>query len=140
MNEKIVVVDDETCILHVLAMKLRNAGYEVFTAHDGEEAMKLCLAEEPDLLITDYQMPYDNGLKLCEQYRRHVGRAIPTILITAREFDLNPQEVAQVGIQEVLAKPFSPREVVRIVQRLLEESAEATDACVKTYTDLEDNV
>jgi DNA-binding response OmpR family regulator len=127
--EKILIVDDEMYILHVLAMKLRNAGYEVHTAGDGEEALKLCLVERPDLVITDFQMPYLNGLELCEAYRREAGRAVPAVLITAREFDIDPEQMASIGVEAIIAKPFSPREVVRTVRRLLEgrEAADGTN-------------
>ena len=68
-GKKILVADDEAHILHVVSMKLRNAGFEVITAVDGEEALELCTAEKPDLLITDYQMPLMTGLELCTLLR-----------------------------------------------------------------------
>ncbi len=119
MSATILVADDEAHILHVVSMKLRNAGLEVITAVDGEEALELCLAEQPDLLITDFQMPYMTGLELCVALREQ-GKEIPAILLTARGFDISPDEVAGTGITAVLAKPFSPREVLAKVQSLLE--------------------
>ena len=74
---KILVVDDEPCILHILALKLRNAGYTVLTAADGEEALELSLSENPHLIIADYQMPYMDGLQLCCELRRRGGRLFP---------------------------------------------------------------
>ncbi len=117
--KRIVIADDEMYILHILAIKLRNAGFQVFTAGDGEEALQLCIAETPDLIITDYQMPYRNGLDVCAAYRQYVRRNVPAMLITAREHDIPPDVVAEVGIEAIIAKPFSPREVVQTVQRLL---------------------
>ncbi len=119
MSKVIVLVDDESCILHVLAMKLRNAGYSVFTAADGEEAVEVCLSEAPDLIITDYQMPCLNGLEFCRKYRETSERKIPAILITAREFDVESDEISGAGVELILSKPFSPREIVELVGRTL---------------------
>jgi len=120
MAGKIVAADDEAHIVHVVSMKLRKAGYEVLTAMDGEEARDLCLAEGPDLLITDYQMPILTGLELCKELRHHEQtRDLPAIMLTARGFDLEPQEMIEAGIAAVLAKPFSPRELLRRVSELL---------------------
>ena len=117
--KKVLVADDEAHILHVVSLKLRNAGFEVITAIDGEEALELCLAEEPDLLITDYQMPYLTGLELCKRLRAE-GMEMPAILLTARGYDIESDEMADAGIASVLAKPFSPRGVLTKVMELLE--------------------
>ena len=128
MGKKILVADDEAHILHVVSMKLGNAGHEVITAVDGDEALELCASEHPDLLITDYQMPYLSGLELCKELRaRPETRDIPAIMLTARGFDIEPAEMAEAGISAVLAKPFSPREVLQKVNELL-TGAEATSA------------
>jgi DNA-binding response OmpR family regulator len=120
MAKKILVADDEAHILHVVSLKLRNAGFEVLTAVDGEEAAELCLSEQPDLLITDYQMPYLTGVDLCRQLRQDPRtKSIPTIMLTARGFDIEPREMAETGIASVLAKPFSPRELLECVNGLL---------------------
>lgn len=120
--KKILIVDDEPCILHILALKLRNSGYVVLTAVDGEEALELSLSEDPDLIIADYQMPYMDGLQLCSEYRRRSGRLVPAMLITARNFDIEDKLVEKSGVAIVLAKPFSPQQVVDIAQDLLSES------------------
>ena len=80
MSKKILVADDEAHILHIVSLKLRNAGYEVITAMDGEEALELCIAESPDLVITDNQMPYLSGLELCRRLRQNdQTRSIPAM-------------------------------------------------------------
>lgn len=119
--KKILIVDDEPYILHILALKLCNAGYTVLTAADGEEAMELALSEDPDLIITDYQMPYMDGLQLCCELQKRGGRSVPAMLITAREFDINDEMADKSGVIVVLAKPFSPQQVVDIAQDLLSE-------------------
>ena len=120
MNRRVLVADDEAYILHVVSMKLKNAGFDVITAVDGEEALELCTSEQPDLLITDYQMPYMSGLELCKQLRsRDETRSIPAVMLTARGFDIEPAEMMEAGIAAVFAKPFSPREVLAAVCDLL---------------------
>ncbi len=102
-------------------MKLTNAGYEVITAVDGEEALELCANEKPDLLITDYQMPLISGLELCKRLRSNEAtRNIPAIMLTARGFDIEREDMVAAGIMAVLAKPFSPREVLAKVNDLLD--------------------
>ncbi len=127
MSKRILVADDEAHILHVVSMKLKNAGYEVLTAVDGEEALEVCLAEKPDLLITDFQMPIMTGLDLCKQLRTHdETKRIPAIMLTARGFDIEPNEMVEAGIAAVLAKPFSPREVLEKVTDLLSAAGTPT--------------
>ncbi|HOF18590.1 MAG TPA: response regulator [Phycisphaerae bacterium] len=129
MKGKILVADDEAHILHVVSMKLRNAGYEVVTAVDGEEALELCGSERPDLIITDYQMPIMTGLEALKQIRQCEGmRDIPAIMLTARGFDIEASEMIAAGIASVLAKPFSPREVLEKVTELLGSDDEGTQA------------
>ena len=118
---KILVADDEAHILHIVSMKLSHAGYEIITAMDGEEALELALAEKPDMIITDYQMPYLTGLELCMRLRENEQTSdIPVLMLTARGFDITEDEMVAAGLRDVLGKPFSPREVLRRVQRLLE--------------------
>jgi len=119
-KRKVLVADDESHIVHVVSMKLSNAGYEVLAAADGEEAMELCAVEKPDLVITDYQMPVMTGLELCRRLSSSPQtRHIPTIMLTARGFDIEPDQMAEAGISTVLAKPFSPRELLSKVNELL---------------------
>ena len=117
---KILVVDDEAHILHVVSMKLRNAGYEVITAEDGEEGLESALQHKPDLIITDYQMPFMTGLELCTKLKEHEAtRSTPALMLTARGFGLAPEYLDKTNIAGVLSKPFSPREILGRVQELV---------------------
>ena len=121
-NEKplILVVDDEAHILHVVRLKLQNAGYEVITAEDGEEGLELALARRPALVITDYQMPVMTGLELCVKLKEDERtRTTPALMLTARGFTLASEYLDQTNIAGVLSKPFSPREVLTRVQDLI---------------------
>jgi two-component system alkaline phosphatase synthesis response regulator PhoP len=121
-GSKVLVADDEAHILAIVSMKLRNAGFDVITAVDGEEAMELVVAERPDLLITDNQMPYLTGLELCRKLRQSgLAPNLPVIMLTARGHDLDRADLAAAGITDVLAKPFSPREVLQKVAQLLSQ-------------------
>lgn len=116
----ILIADDETHILRIVSLKLRNAGYEVITAEDGEQALALVRERRPDLLVTDYQMPYLTGLELCVKLRCDPETAeLPAMLLTARGSSLSGHELARTNIREVMSKPFSPREVLTRVEALL---------------------
>jgi len=107
-----------------VSLKLRNAGFEVVTAQDGDEAMKTFLAERPDLVITDYQMPHLSGVEFCTALRQEHGvRDVPIVMLTARGFDLDDTEMSKSGITCVLEKPFSPREILACVEELLGQQA-----------------
>lgn len=119
-GKKILVCDDEPHILHVVSTKLRNGGFEVITASDGEEAFESARKNKPDLVMTDYQMPYLSGLELCAKLRADAETAnIPVIMLTARGFSLGQDDIKETNIRKVLPKPFSPREVLSSVQELL---------------------
>jgi len=119
MAFKILVADDEAPIANVVAMKLRNAGLEVVVAMDGLEAYELAVAERPDLLITDLQMPGMGGLELCARLVAELEGGIPTILLTAKGFELSAESVRELPVRRIMTKPFSPRELLAQVQELL---------------------
>lgn len=116
----VLVVDDETHITHVVSLKLRNAGYQVFTAADGEEGYEVACDRRPDLIVTDLQMPYMTGVEMCVRLRANKETAdIPALLLTARGYALTQDDLARTNIKDVLSKPFSPREILeRIKQHL----------------------
>jgi two-component system alkaline phosphatase synthesis response regulator PhoP len=121
--KKILVADDETHILHVVSLKLRNAGFHVLTARDGQEALELAQQELPDLVITDYHMPQLSGLELCQRLKQDPNTThIPAIMLTARGYHLEPRDTEQSGILRMLSKPFSPRQLLSTVNEVLEQS------------------
>jgi len=119
MAFRILVVDDEAPIANVVAMKLRNAGLDVAVAMDGLEAYELAIAEHPDLMITDLQMPGMSGLELCARLVAELDGGIPTILLTAKGFELTAESVRELPVRRIMTKPFSPRELLAQVQGLL---------------------
>ena len=125
MSEKtILVADDESHILHVVSLKLRNAGFRVLTARDGQEALEMAQQNHPDLLITDYHMPQLSGLELCQRLKQDAAtNDIPAIMLTARGYHLEPSDTEQSGILRMLSKPFSPRHLLSTVNEVLEGKA-----------------
>src|SRR3954466_749854 len=128
-DKTILVADDETHILHVVSLKLRNAGFNVLTARDGQEALELAQTEHPDLIITDYHMPQLSGLELCQRLKQDPAtRDIPAIMLTARGYHLEPHDTQQSGILRMLSKPFSPRQLLDTVNEVLSSKATAAAA------------
>jgi two-component system alkaline phosphatase synthesis response regulator PhoP len=123
-DKKALVVDDEFHIVQVVAIKLRNNGYEVVTADNGADAYALACEHKPDVVITDYQMPGLTGLELIKKLRSTPQTAaIPVIMLTARDFAIDDQKKEDLGISACLSKPFSPREVFQTVEDVLRQAA-----------------
>lgn len=117
---KVLVADDEIHIVHVVAIKLRNNGYEVITAQDGAEAYELACEHKPDIVVSDLQMPIMNGFEFIEKLRANELMAdVPVIMLTARSFEVEDEEKQRLKISECLSKPFSPKELLRIVEDVL---------------------
>ncbi|HVX84622.1 MAG TPA: response regulator [Phycisphaerae bacterium] len=123
----ILTVDDESHILHVVSLKLRNAGFNVVTAPDAEEAFETAQSTPLDLVITDYQMPGMSGLDLARKLHGEAGKKhLPVMLLTAHGLALEQVELAQAGVTACLSKPFSPRDLLAKVHELLDARDAAT--------------
>ncbi len=120
----ILIADDEAHIRHIVSDKLRNCGYTVIEARDGEEAFELALVDPPDLLITDLQMPVLSGLELCQLLKSRPKTAqIPALMLTARGHVLAPQDLTNTNIRELMSKPFGARQLVETVKTILAKAA-----------------
>ncbi len=129
MRPTVLVVDDETHIQEVLALKLRQAGYAVLTAGDGEEGFQIARENRPALVITDFRMPYMTGLELGSALAADARtRDIPVLMLTARGHAIDPADLATGNIREVQSKPFSPRAILRLVERLVGPGGEPGSA------------
>lgn len=125
----ILVADDEAHILHVVSLKLQNAGFEVVTARDGEEAFEVLCSTPVDMVITDYQMPGLTGIELARRIHKEPGKGnLPMILLTAHGLALEQVELSRAGIAACISKPFSPRELLGKVNELLEAAAKPAEA------------
>jgi two-component system, OmpR family, alkaline phosphatase synthesis response regulator PhoP len=125
-DKKILVVDDEVHIVQVVAIKLRNNGFEVITAENGAEGLELAVQERPDLIVSDYQMPVMSGLEMIENLRaKPETRDIPVVMLTARGFAIEDEKKQQLGVAACLSKPFSPRELLQAIESVLHQNSPA---------------
>ncbi len=119
-GKKVLVVDDEIHIVHVVAIKLRNNGYDVTTASNGAEALELALQNKPDVVVTDFQMPVMTGLELIKQLRgNELTKDVPVVMLTARGFAIEDEQKEDLKISEFISKPFSPKELLRNIEDIL---------------------
>lgn len=126
-SKKVLVVDDEIHIVHVVAIKLRNNGYQVLTAGNGQEAFQLACRQQPHIIITDHQMPVMSGLELVEKLRAHQKtKDLPVILLTARSFAIDEKQKQDLKISASLSKPFSPKELLENVEDILYQKQPVT--------------
>lgn len=123
-KKKVLVADDEIHIVHVVAMKLRNNGFDVVTAENGAESLKLALSEKPDIIITDFQMPAMTGLEMIEELRKHDDMLdVPVIMLTARGFAIEEDQKQNLNISRFISKPFSPKELLNQIEEVLCQNA-----------------
>ena len=123
-DKRVLIVDDEIHIVHVVAIKLRNNGYEVISADNGAEAFDLALRDKPNIIVTDFQMPVMTGLELVEKLRDdEQTRDIPVIMLTARGFAVADEQKEDLQISQFLSKPFSPKELLRSIEDILHQKA-----------------
>lgn len=118
---KILVVDDEERIRRLLKMYLERENYEVEDAENGEQALEMALNEDYDLILLDIMMPGIDGIEVCQELRK--TKATPIIMLTAKGEEANRVQGFEVGTDDYIVKPFSPREVVLRVKALLRRSS-----------------
>ena len=122
-DRKALVVDDEIHIVQVVAIKLRNNGFDVTTAENGAVALEIAKQDKPDIIVTDFQMPVMTGLELIENLRQdEITKDIPVIMLTARGFAIEEEKRQQLKISACLSKPFSPREVLQTIEDVLNQT------------------
>jgi two-component system alkaline phosphatase synthesis response regulator PhoP len=127
MCKRILLCDDEIHILRAAEFKLKKAGYDVQITADGEEGWEAIQKQKPDLVITDCQMPRLSGLELVRRIRDKPETAdIPVFMLTAKGYELSQELlVNDLHVLQVIAKPFSPRELLQDVNALLQDVAES---------------
>ncbi|MBK1726287.1 response regulator transcription factor [Halorhodospira neutriphila] len=120
MSQEILIVDDESNIVLSLEFLMRQAGYRVRTAEDGEQALAALEAGKPDLVLLDVMMPKKDGYEVCQQIRRRPEWAqLPVIMLTAKGRDVEREKGLAMGADDYITKPFSTQEVVETVQSVL---------------------
>jgi len=118
--DTILIVDDEHDITDLVAYNLTKAGYRVDKAHDGVEALRLAQARPPRLVVLDLMLPGMDGLEVCRRLRAEARtRSIPILMLTAKGEETDKVVGLEMGADDYLTKPFSPRELVARVRALL---------------------
>lgn len=119
---RIVVVEDDIDVRDLVVMKLQRSGHHVVAAGDGQAGLELCLRERPDVLVLDVRMPIMSGLEVLHTIRtslRHVVlRETPVLILSAAVLTHDRREAYEMGADAFLAKPFTPRHLVDLIEQL----------------------
>jgi DNA-binding response OmpR family regulator len=121
----ILLVDDETSILDVVRYNLEKSNFQVITARDGLEALRLAQHEKPDLILLDLMLPGLDGFEVCRRLRS--GSNIPIIMLTARDEEVDRVVGLELGADDYVVKPFSTRELIARVKSVLRRTRTVDD-------------
>lgn len=117
--KKILLIEDDSIIISILQFLLKKEGYEIHTAKDGNEGVEKIISAEPNLIITDIMMPYKSGLEITAFSKKNYPK-IPIIIISSLgKEEQTVMEAFKLGVDDFVAKPFSPNELVLRVKRFL---------------------
>jgi two-component system alkaline phosphatase synthesis response regulator PhoP len=117
MAQRVLIVDDERKLVQGLVNYFEQAGYATLTAYDGQQALDLARREAPDLIVLDIMLPELDGIEVCRRLRHE--SAVPIIMLTARVEETDMLIGLEIGADDYIAKPFSPREVLARARALL---------------------
>lgn len=132
---KILVVDDEEHIVELIRFNLEREGFEVISSGDGDAALKKISSEKPDLVILDLMLPGQDGLSVCRTLRSDPNtRGIPVIILSARTEEIDRILGLEMGADDYVTKPFSPRELVARVKARLRWEAKTPAALSGQFT------
>jgi two-component system, OmpR family, alkaline phosphatase synthesis response regulator PhoP len=126
MSKKILVVDDEPKITQLVRDYLERAGFEVFVAYDGKTGLSLAKTEKPDMIILDLGLPQMDGLDFTREYRKSSNA--PIIMLTARSEESDKLIGLEIGADDYITKPFSPKELVARVRVVFRRMAVSMDS------------
>jgi two-component system phosphate regulon response regulator PhoB len=128
VTPKILIVDDEPDAVELVDFNLKSAGYDVVTAADGADALRKARTFSPDLVVLDLMLPEVDGLEVCKILRRDPAtQGIPIILLTAKAAEIDRVLGLELGADDYVTKPFSPRELVLRVKGLLRRGQTAPE-------------
>ncbi|HPA17977.1 MAG TPA: response regulator transcription factor [Verrucomicrobiae bacterium] len=120
MSAKILVVEDEQDVRDLLVLTLRNAGYQTLTAETGTGALRKAASEHPDLILLDLMLPEMSGTEICRRLRADPATAnTPVIIVSAKSEEVDKILGLELGADDYVTKPFSPRELVLRIKKLL---------------------
>lgn len=117
---KVLVVDDEVYILHILDFSLGAEGFEVLTANNGELGIEKAKQEKPDLIVLDIMMPVLDGYETCRRLKQEAEtKDIPVVLLTAKGRDVDKRLGYEVGAVDYIVKPFSPSRLIERIEEII---------------------
>ena len=117
---KVLVVDDEEYIQHILNFSFGAEGYDVVTAADGEEGIRKAKSEKPDIIVLDIMMPKMDGYEACKRLKTDPStKSIPVILLTAKGREVDRKLGSQAGADDYVVKPFSPGRLIERVEGMM---------------------
>lgn len=120
MKEKILIIEDEKDIVKMLDYNFKKEGYRVISAYDGEEGLDLARREHPDLIILDLMLPGMDGWEVCKSLKKESKTtSIPIIMLTAKTQEVDKVVGLELGADDYVTKPFSPRELIARVKAVL---------------------
>ncbi|WP_062355179.1 response regulator transcription factor [Bacillus kwashiorkori] len=129
MSKKILVVDDEQSIVTLLDYNLRQAGFQVITAYDGQAGLQIALSENPDFIVLDLMLPFKDGIDVCKELRNKQVTT-PILMLTAKDDEIDKVLGLELGADDYMTKPFSPREVVARIKAILRRTQEYNEVNV----------
>lgn len=122
-HEKILLIEDEKDILELIAFNLECSGYEVIKASNGEDGLKRAQNEEPDIILLDLMLPGMDGFDVCRELKQDKNtRRIPVIMLTARGEDSDIVSGLELGAEDYITKPFSPKILIARIRTVLRRS------------------
>lgn len=125
MNKKILIVDDEQSIVTLLTYNLEKAGFKTDAAYDGIEAVRMIENDDYDLIILDLMLPGLDGMEVCKHLRQQKIE-IPILMLTAKDDEIDKVLGLELGADDYLTKPFSPKEVVARIKAILRRTNRQT--------------
>jgi two-component system phosphate regulon response regulator PhoB len=129
VRPRILVVDDEPEAVELVQFNLEQAGFSVLTAADGAEAIRKARSGMPNLMVLDLMLPEIDGIEVCKLLRRDPATAaIPIIMLTAKAAEIDRVLGLELGADDYITKPFSPRELILRIRKILQRGAPAEDA------------
>ena len=114
MNKKILIVDDEKNIVDILKFNLKKEGFTTIEAYDGEQGLEMGLNQKPDLILLDVMLPKMDGFTVCRKLRERIS--VPILMLTAKEEEVDKVLGLELGADDYITKPFSPRELIARVK------------------------
>lgn len=138
-SKKILIVDDERNIVDILKFNLKKEGFTTIEAYDGEQGVEMALSHKPDLILLDIMLPKMDGFSVCKKIRQTLS--IPILMLTAKEEEVDKVLGLELGADDYITKPFSPRELMARVKAnlrrsTLEEAAQNSTANTMKFNSL----